>query len=217
MKKIYLSFFLSVFLSACGSSDNDFVYSDGPVADIQGDWITNCRTQSDGSSSLLSYTFDTSRAGNDFFVSGFSTYATSDCSGSGDITILAGDVFYDGEQGTTLCIAEQIDLFVTSADDEDGNTYEGADLTSFLDDNEISDRSFDLACAPNNRLFLGLNDGSLDGSSSANRPDEMDTSIIYYPARLGSSRAAKSEGDHASYIETAKSRMKTLLNQATAE
>jgi len=215
MKKIYLSILFSVFLSACGSSDDDFYYSDGPIADVQGDWITNCRTQSDGSSSLISYTFDTSRSGNDFFVNGFSTYETSNCSGPGEVTILAGDVFYDGEEGTTLCIAEKIDLFVTSADDNDDVSYEGAALATFLADNDLSDSFFDLACAPNNRLFLGLNDDTLDGSTRAKRPDEMDTSVIYYPARLGSSRAAKGGGDHASSIATAKARVKNLLSQTT--
>jgi len=215
MKKIYLSILFPILLTACGDS-RDYFYTSGTIGDIQGDWITNCQTQSDGSSNITSYTFDTSRAGNDFFISGFSTYNTSNCSGPSDITILAGDVFYEGEQATALCLAEKVDLFVTSADDGFIN-YEGSQLDDFLDDSGLSNSSFDIACAPtNNRLFLGLNNATLDGTSDATRPTEMDTSVVYYRTNL-SSRAAKAVSEQGSTIETAKARMKSTLRNATVE
>jgi len=41
-------------------------------------------------------------------------------------------------------VAQKIDLFVLSGGDGD-NDYEGADLDSFLDDEGLADRDFDIA------------------------------------------------------------------------
>lgn len=212
MNKIYSIILISVFLTACGGGgDDDFV--ENTITDIQGDWITDCRTSSNGSSSIISYTFDTSNQGNDFFVSGFSSYDTNNCSGSSDITLLAGDIFYSGEEATSVCIAEKIDLFVTSADDGI-DEFEGSDLDEFLADEGLSGSDFDIACVPNDVLFLGLNDATLDGSSNSRRPTQMNTSLVFNATNFGASRAAT---DQVSSLEIAKARVRNMLKKAASE
>ena len=197
MNKLYSILLASVFLTACGGGGDDR-FSGSTISDIQGDWITNCITRSDGSSALASYTFDTANSGNDFFVSGFSTYDTSNCTGDSEVTVLGGDVIYRGEFSTSVCLAEKIDLFVLTGSDG-VDDFEGSDLQSFLDDEGLDDRDFDIACVPNDRLFLGDNNSTLDGSSADRRPTEVDTSLPFFPTNFG----AKAAKDAAPTIKTA--------------
>ena len=183
MKKLYSILLASVFLTACGGGGDDRFYGN-TISDIQGDWITNCITRGDGSSAIASYTFDTANSGNDFFVTGFSTYDTSNCTGASEITVLAGDVIYRGEFSTSVCITEKIDMFVLSGSDG-VDDYTGSDLDSFLDDEGLDDRDFDIACVPNDRMFLGDNTSNLDGTSSDRRPVEVDTSLPFFPTDFG--------------------------------
>ncbi len=212
MNKIYATLALSAFLTACGGGGSGDRFSSNTIFDIQGDWITNCITRSDGTSAISSYTFDTANSGNDFFVTGFSNYETSNCTGDGDITVLGGDVIYRGEQANSVCIAEKIDLFVLSGGDGIDD-FEGSDLVSFLDDEGLPDRDFDIACAPNNVLFLGDNTANLDGSSSDRRPTEVDTSLAFFPTDL-SSRPTKGQKND---LKSAMQRNVSLLKRATAE
>lgn len=211
MNKILPAILTSIFLTACGGGGDD-TFSSSTISDIQGDWITDCITRDDGTSGIASYTFDTANSGNDFFVTSFSNFDTSNCSGDSVITVLGGDVIYRGEFATSVCLAEKIDLFVLSGGD-DVNTYEGSELDSFLEDEDLADRDFDIACVTNERLFLGDNTDNLDGSSADRRPENMNMSIPFSRTNFAASRAVN--GNQSNNVEAAMKRNVALLKAAS--
>ena len=174
---LFVPVIIMLTLSACGGGGNNFS-ENSPRKQIQGSWISRCIEFTDGTSEFRTVEFSKESNGENSFYAGTASFSSNDCTGGSYIFIFAGPVSYKGAYTTPICTAEKIDTRITVITDGD-NALVGDELQQYLADNDVSDRSYDLACKKGNHLYLGDDEGAEDGSTPSLRPTRMETRIAY--------------------------------------
>lgn len=167
VKNFLLLIISSLALSACGGGDS-FKVSHA----LDGKWTTGC-----------SYDADVNLAEHNIFtINGrsfsrdASIYNTSDCSGAAlEKVIMSADIDYVGTQNTSTCVAEKTNVSYNKIV-LDGRTLSEQEFSQFLQDANLPNPEYDIACVNSNRLWLGDFINGNDGSSADRRPTTIDLS-----------------------------------------
>ena len=203
--------FAIVSLVACGGGGSNDNFSENVRSDISGDWLTDCIQFTDGTSEVRSASFLKNDNGDDVFFAGLTEYSTNDCSSNSDTLVIGGPVSYRGGYTTSACNAEKFDAVGAFA--SDGVTsVTGDDFQQFLDDTGIPERSFDLACKRGQQLLLGDDTGSLDGTTSGQRPTSMMLDIPYNAWNRSGRSASKNSVSLTDHAEQINNSLRSLNN-----
>lgn len=162
-------------LSACGGGGSGSGDSGGSdfSTNVVGKWIVDCDYDAEFEvADREEFEFTSTQ-----LISTYSEFSTSDCSNAADnIATLTLDVETVGTQTTSFCVADKIDLTLTKI------VVNGIELTSDqaqLYGNPLGSKFYSIVCEEDDKLYGGEDDGTLDSSSDAKRPVEVDTQ---YPA-----------------------------------
>ena len=203
--------FAIVSLVACGGGDSNDNFSGSTRSDISGDWLTDCIQFTDGTSEFRSASFLKNDNGDDVFFSGITEFSSDDCSSDSDTLVIGGPVSYRGGYSTSTCNAEKFDVVGVFA--SDGVTSVVGDaFQEFLDDSGIPERSFDIACKRGQQLLLGDDTGSLDGTTSGQRPTSMRVGIPYNVWNRSERSASKNSVSLTDHAEQINSSLRSLNN-----
>jgi len=169
--KILLVFLMALFLTACGGGGSS---SSSSVSNkLDGSWSTGCIYDATlGSAEHSIYTISGGSYSRDV-----SSYTTSDCSGTAsDKITLTANIDYVGEQVTSVCTAEKIDVRYEGLT-FNGTTFTIEQLNDFLQAVGLNNPEYNIACVFSDKIWLGDYINGLDGSSADRRPTTIDLSL----------------------------------------
>jgi len=194
--KIVFSLIFVINVVGCGggggekSSNNETSYKK-----IVGDWITGCENYQVGKSRVRSVIYPEKKDDNtQVFILATALYNTSNCSGTGSIFVFGGPINYRGKFTTSICVAEKTDVNLVYGRINDIEIT-GNELQQLFVNAGLVNPSSNIACIYNDKLLLGLFTRTLNGSSDATRPVEMNTSTTFHHWDRKATKARRTDND----------------------
>lgn len=171
-----LTIFVSLGLVACGGSETEFtkgtVNPTYPVShNLDGGW-TKCNN--DIANGISGWEIIDIKGGE--FSQYLYAFNTLNCTGALASKIkFTGTVEYQGQQVTSTCTAEKVNTTYTtlSVDDE---LQSARVLTALLQNLNLPNPDYDIACVYDDKFFVGARTSTEDGTTDSKRPTTLDLS-----------------------------------------
>jgi len=174
-------------LAKTASATDESLSSSFTYQQIEGNWVSECITAEANSSEIVMLSFLSNDKNQHFYKEASAVFDSPNCSGASSVVAFAGSVKYSGEYVTSICTAEKTDVEISTIIVGD-KKFSGEIAQSLLNEVNISNPAFDIACQYRDQLFIGQANQEFDRSSTEKRPTTLNVMVAFNPQALVSAK-----------------------------